>query len=74
MTVPELTPTMCPAWSTVAISGLLLDQTKEMFGIFWESPGATICQAVALAVESLPRSRILSGRMLTRTDESCSVG
>ena len=72
--LPELTPTTCPVWSTVATVGSLVDQTNVTFGIFCESPGATICQAVAFAVESAPRSKILSALRLTCTDESCSVG
>src|SRR5437660_7788624 len=73
-TVPELTPTTCPALSTVAMAGLLLDQTKLTLGIRCESPGATICHAVAFAVVSFPRIRILRRVTLTCTEESRSVG
>src|SRR5204862_6945865 len=72
--VPEFTPTICPALSTVATAGLLLDQTKLTLGIRCESPGATTCQAVALAVVSLPRINILRRVTLTCTEESRSVG
>src|SRR5438309_8653796 len=48
LSLHDALPISCPVWSTVATVGSLLDQTNVTFGIFCESPGATICQAVAL--------------------------
>src|SRR2546425_8694943 len=74
MTVPDVTPTMWPAASTVATLGLLLDQAKTTLGIGWESPGPTICQARAMATVSSPRNRMGILVRLTCTDASRSVG
>src|SRR3989454_1876764 len=73
-TVPDFTPVMCPALSTVATVLSLLVHTNATLGIATESPGPRTCQAVAVATVSLPRIRILRGVMLTCTELSRSVG
>ena len=74
VTVPDWTPTIRPALSTVAIWGLLLNQTNLTFGIGCESRGSSSCHAVALATVSRPRDRTWIGVTLTCTELSCSVG
>src|SRR2546426_7585751 len=49
VTVPDWTPTIRPALSTVAIRGLLLNQTNLTFGMGCESRASSSCHAVALA-------------------------
>src|SRR5439155_23610952 len=73
-TVPDLTPVMRPCASTAATLGSLLDQRNTTLGIGCESAGPRICHACAVAMVSVPRSRMRTGVMLTWTDASCSVG
>src|SRR5205814_1720153 len=71
--VPDLMPTTRPA-STVATVESLLDQTNTTLGIACESATPVTSQARAATTVSWPLNRMLTGVMLTCTDESCSVG
>src|SRR6266540_442536 len=68
MVVPDVTPTMWPALSTVATPASLLDHTNATLGMGCESAGPSMRHARAVAMVSSPRNKMRIEVMLTCTE------